>query len=317
MQRDPNPGEQDRLQLSVPRAQAGKRLDEALAALIPSRTRAYHQKLVRRGRVSVNGRRQVRSNLRVNGGDLLVIVGLDARREPRPAQGLRFLHIDDTIAVVDKPAGVVTHRNEKICGGTLADLAAAELGRLPVILGDERPGIVHRLDRETSGVLVLGRTEEAMLHLQAQFRERSVTKTYLAFAHGVAAESQFVCEGALSPEAGGVDRQRVSRSRHAKAARTQFRVLDRFKAVTLFECVPQTGRRHQIRVHLAHAGHPILDDRLYEPAALHDRPEGCPRPARHALHAAALELTHPASGEKLRFEAPLPPELERLRTWLE
>ncbi|MFT5290245.1 MAG: 23S rRNA pseudouridine1911/1915/1917 synthase [Planctomycetota bacterium] len=306
----------EEIKLTVPKRLAGQRLDEVLVELLPSRTRSYHQKLVRRGRVWVNGKRVVRSNVHVAKGDALLLLGLEARREPKSTARLRILHEDETIAVIDKPAGIVTHRNDKISGGTLADLAVEQLGRLPVTLGDERPGIVHRLDRETSGVLVIGRTEEAMLHLQEQFRSRSVEKTYVALAHGVPTAEEFVQRQSLTAEEKGADRQRVSTARGAKEAETTFQVRERLGSVTLIECHPHTGRRHQIRVHLAHAGHPIVDDRLYEPEGLAKTPAGAPRPGRHALHAASLELTHPKTSKRMRFEAPLPRDLEEFAAWL-
>jgi len=306
----------DALAFRVPGPLDGRRLDEVLASEVPTRTRAYHQKLVRRGRVSVDGRRVVRSNLRVSAGQRVELKGLEARREPPASVALSFLHVDADIAVVDKPAGIVTHPNDKISSGTLCDLAAAALGRLPVALGHHRPGVVHRLDRETSGVLVLGRTEEAMLDLQAQFRARSVEKYYLALAHGVPEADELHLTGALAPVEAGQDRQQVTSARGAKPAETRVRVRERYGAHALLDCHPRTGRRHQIRVHLADAGHPLVDDRLYEPEELRAPRGTAPWPGRHALHAHVLALSHPRTGERLRFEAPLAPDLEELRRWL-
>ncbi len=155
-----------------------------------------------------------------------------------------------------------------------------------------------------------------MLNLQEQFRSRSVLKVYVALAHGIPAADEFLQTQSLMAEDKGADRQRVSGGRGAKAAETAFQVRERLGSITLFECRPRTGRRHQIRVHLAHAGHPIVDDRLYEPAGLAKTPAGAPRPGRHALHAASLELTHPTSSKRMLFEAPLPGDLESLAAWL-
>jgi 23S rRNA pseudouridine1911/1915/1917 synthase len=290
------------LRLDVPARLAGVRFDRALAELVDCRTRAQLQKLVRRGRVEVNDRRVLRSNFALSGGERVLVRLADADEAPE----LRWLHVEDAFAVVDKPPGMLTHPTERHAGGTVAELAVERLGDLPSTDDAYRPGIVHRLDRETSGVLVIGRDPAAFAHLRGQFRRRSVEKVYLALVHGDPAEDRFEVDRPLAPVPSQRDLQRVDPG--GRPARTAFRVLERWGATALVECLPATGRRHQIRVHLADAGHPIVGDKLYRPE---ERVERVAAP-HHALHAARLAFDHPQSGERPTFEAPLPASMQAL-----
>lgn len=297
----------------IPAALAGTRVDRALAELIPDHSAARLQRLVRRGGVELNGGRLTRSNGTVKAGDLFS-VDFDAF-EPRAEAPYAILAEDEHLLAVDKAAGLLVHDNERLQGHTLATLLDERFGPLPDLRGDHRPGIVHRLDRETSGVMIVARRARAMRHLLDAFAERRVAKTYLALVHGEPPEDAFVIDDPLEPEPGHVDRQRVARSDEGKSAKTRVRVLERFGSFSLLECRPTTGRRHQIRVHLQSRGHVIVDDRLYG-SSLRDAPPGAPWPLRHMLHAWAIELEHPFERERVRYEAPIPGDLERLSAWL-
>lgn len=280
----------------------GRRLDEVLSALLPDLTRSRAQKLVRRGDVLVGGKRVVRSNGRVSKGtEIAVEVDVEPPR-------VEVLHQDDAVLVVHKPPGLLTHG---VDGKDELDLAS-ELDRshgpLPRSRGDERPGIVHRLDRDTSGVLVVARTEAALQHLQDQFRARSVEKRYLALASGAWKGSEATVDLPIGPVAGKADRQGVDHE-HGKEATTIVRLERALGQHSLLECILLTGRRHQIRVHLAERGHPVVGDPLYGTKRQRPLPAGTPLLGRLALHAATLGFDHPVTGERLTFTAPLPADI--------
>ena len=230
--------------LVVPVEMRGRRLDEALAAAVTDHSRALLQKLVRRGCVRVDGRIAKRSNVRVQGGERIV-VELETP-SARPGSGLRVVHEDEHVIVVDKPAGLLTHPNEKKATGTLADLLTDRFGRLPLTKGTDRPGIVHRLDRETSGLVVVARTAEAMDHLEQQFRERRVDKTYLAVVHGAPREADFEVDRPIASCDGVRDRLRLGSERDGKPAHTLFRLEERLGDFSLVACKPSSGRRHHL-----------------------------------------------------------------------
>ena len=308
----------------VPESLSAKRLDEVLVALYPEHSRSFLQKLVRRGRVQCNAKRVVRSNLRVRAGDRIELTTRSAEKGIPASNALGFVHVDPTLVVVDKPAGLVTHRNDRVPRGTVSDLVQARIGPLPETLGRRRPGVVHRLDRDTSGLLVLGRTSEALLDLQGQFRERSVEKTYLAIVHGVPSEEALELTGALGPVEPNADRQCVDPPEGGKPAETRVRLLERLGDYSLLECRPRTGRRHQIRVHLATAGLPIVGDRIYGPEAedtsasprLLEGPTFIGGLRRHALHAAELTIVHPATRERVTFRSELPADMRACLAFL-
>ena len=289
----------------VPKRLAGRRFDRALVELFEGMTGSELQRLVRRGGVKVDGQKVFRSNFNVRGGERVTLrVAAPQKERELP---LVFLHEAEDFAVVSKPPGMLVHPNQKQASGTVADLAVARYGPLPSIAGEARPGIVHRLDRETSGVMVIARTTEALAELREQFKQRSVEKTYVALVHGVPREERFELDLALAPVPGKLDLQRVDP--HGKPASTAFEVLRRFDAHALVECRPSTGRRHQLRVHLAHLGHPVVGDKLYRP------PAGAMKLAgswHHMLHAARLAFDEPRSGARCVHEAPRPASFEAL-----
>ena len=293
---------------TVPPDHASVRLDVYLAAQLPDLSRTRIQESIREGRVRVQ-RRAARASHRVAAGEEIEI---EILQRPAPAAEaedipLDILFQDDQIVVVNKAAGMVVHPGAGNWRGTLVNALLHRLRDLPG--GPLRPGIVHRLDRGTSGVLVVARTDAAHRALADQFRTRAVRKTYLA-----------LLEGLLKPERGSIqlpisrDKQRrvrmTARAGTGREARTDWRVLWRGAHYTLVEIELHTGRTHQIRAHFAALGRPVVGDTLYGAAA---RPRAgnqlLAALGRPFLHAARLGFAHPASGQPMEFRAPLPPEL--------
>ena len=234
-----------------------------------------------------------------------------------PALAVPILFADERLVAVDKPAHAVAHRDGAFVQNTFLRALEARVGAVAPLQ------FAHRLDRETSGVLLLARDAATARELQVRFATGAVTKRYVALVRGVVATATFAIDAPIGPEGGALRYRRAvlpAGARGAKAARTEVRVLQRFAVHTLVELVPHTGRTHQLRVHLAHAGHPIEGDVLYggdetrhaafvahrkqggDPRWLEERPAG-----RHLLHAGRLSLPHPWSGDELTLVAPLPP----------
>lgn len=301
----------------VPPELAGVRLDRVLGTLWPSLSRTRLRALLEAGGVRVDGVPAGRASTPVEVGARLelVLAGLEAQTRPsQPGLDLRVVFEDEDLAVVDKPAGLLVHPSSAVRGGTLSEQAAERWGPLPSLQGEDRPGVVHRLDAGTSGLLVLAKREAAMLELLRQFREREVEKTYLAIVHGEPRFETGWIEGAIARSAATPERFEVVSDGQGREAVTWYEVRERLGPASLLECKPKTGRTHQIRVHLASLGHPVVGDPLYRPrqlAAKRLAPDA-PVPARQALHAAALAFAHPASGERLVFESPLPDDLAEL-----
>ena len=300
----------------IPPELAGVRLDVALARLSPDLTRSRVHRLVESGRVRLGGR-PAKASARLRGGE-----PVEVELEPPEPTGavaqdlpLAVLHEDADLVVLDKAAGMVVHPAR---GSPHSTVVNALLHRLGLPGGDlPRLGLVHRLDKDTSGCLVVARTDAALRNLQAQWKGRTVEKVYLALCHGALAES-----GRLDTPYGRHPRDRTrftGRSRSAtRRALTEWRVIERFGgAATLAEVTLHTGRTHQIRVHLAEAGHPLLGDAVYGGARREAREPGgvAARAAaaigRQALHAARLAFDDPRTGKRLSFEAPLPADLRR------
>ncbi|MFT7484565.1 MAG: 23S rRNA pseudouridine1911/1915/1917 synthase [Candidatus Paceibacteria bacterium] len=303
------------LESEIPARHSGKRLDEILAELYPERSKAALQKLVRRGKVILDGERVLRSNVRPRRRARLRL----KLEEPQPiarAAQLDVIFEDEDLIVINKPAGLLTHGNEKERGTSLSDLVAERFGRLPILMGEHRAGVVHRLDRETSGLIVLARTGSAMESLRLAFRERKVKKDYLALVHGRPIVDEQVLRWDLGPVAGHPDRQEVLSPGRGKSAETWVDLEEELGACSLLRCRPRTGRRHQVRVHLCAAGASIVGDKIYGAKRAPSLPAGAPSLSAHALHAQAIRLNHPGSGEEVCFEAPLRGEMEALISWL-
>ncbi len=306
----------ERRQLTAPPDAAGVRLDVALARLAPDLARARVQRLVAEGRVRVAGR-TAKASARLRGGEAIEVEVPAPEPVAAAAQDLPLavLHEDRDLIVLDKAAGMVVHPARGSPDSTVVN-ALLHRWRLPA--GDVRLGLVHRLDKDTSGCLVVARSEAALAALQAQWKGRTVEKGYLALCHGALA-----AEGRLDTPYGRHPRDRTrytTRVRgEARRAVTEWRVRERFgEAATLAEVALHTGRTHQIRVHLAEHGHPLLADPVYGGTRREARlPPGHParRAAevigRQALHARRIAFDHPRTGERLEIEAPVPEDFRR------
>lgn len=287
----------------LPPEEAGERLDRALAARFPQISRAQLQRLIRSGAVTVNGA-AVRPAYRLTPGDRIAVTFPEepaVRPEPLP---LDIVYEDDDLLVVNKPAGMVVHPAAHLLSGTLVNALLAHCPQMADVGGPDRAGIVHRLDRETSGLIVAAKNPETHAALQRQFQRRLVRKTYVALVEGQVSPREGIIEVPIGRDP--KDRARMTVSRTGRPAITQYRVVELFPQHTLLEVRPHTGRTHQIRVHLAWLGYPVVGDRVY------GRRRQTLLPDRHFLHARDLAFTHPVTGEKLAFSAPLPPELTAL-----
>ena len=297
-----------RLALLVGEDEDGQRLDQALAALAGV-TRAQARRWIDEGRVRLAGR-GARPAERVEEGARIEAeppepAALALAPEPIP---LAVLHEDADLIVLDKPAGLVVHPAPGHPGGTLVNALLHPCADLSGIGGVLRPGIVHRLDRGTSGVLVAAKTDLAHVRLAAQFHDHTVERVYLALVRGAPGADAGRVERPIGRHPR--DRKRMTTGGAApRRAATAWRVRERFPAhgCALLEVRPETGRTHQIRVHLASVGLPLVGDPVYGRAR-----EGAALLARPALHAAVLGFDHPRSGERQRFEAPLPADLGAL-----
>jgi 23S rRNA pseudouridine1911/1915/1917 synthase len=284
-----------------------------VAGKLPDESRSQVQSWIRKGFLKVN-RAEVKTGYMVKPGDRIDLI-LPA---PEPAQPfpenipLDVLYEDSDLAVINKPAGLVCHAGAGVRSGTLVNALLYRLG--PMDSGDsERPGIVHRLDKFTSGVLLVAKNNPAHRHLSQQFKNREVRKEYLAMVYGVP-----------SPTAGTIalplgrdprNRKKIStRARRKRSAVTHYRVREICGTVSLLDIQIETGRTHQIRVHLAQKGHPIVGDTLYGSGQMRNHPIAIAKAVqdlrRPFLHSYRIEFRHPRSGHSLTFESPLPPELQ-------
>lgn len=316
---------------------AGTRLDQYLAGQIQDTSRARIQHLIGQGKVLVEGQ-AAKASLRLRGGERIELMGtpqappMRATAEDIP---LDIVYEDDDLAVINKPAGMMVHAGAGASDdarnrGTLVNALLHRFGALSQLGGELRPGIVHRLDKNTSGLIVVAKNDGAHRALATQFAQRNAKKTYIALVHGWMKQKQGTIKSRI-----GRDLVRRTRMRTlaggGREAITHYRVLreldSAFGKFSLLEVKIDTGRTHQIRVHLSALKHPVVGDTLYgAPAELHSRTgkrqalAGVPKTIalpRHFLHAAALELTHPRTGNVLSFSRPLPPELDEFLASLE
>ena len=298
----------------LPPEAAGLRLDQALAAAFPQYSRSQLQRWLRDGHLRVGGG-LARSSARVAGGETVCLQADFPRDDTLQPEAipLEIVHSDPALLVLNKPAGLVVHPG---AGNRLHTLQHALLAHDAGLARVPRAGLVHRLDKDTTGLMVVARTPEAHTRLVAAMQARDIGREYLALCSG-----RVTAGGSIDQPIG---RHRTLRTRMAvrsdgRAARTHYRVAERFDDFTLLRVRLETGRTHQIRVHLAHIGHPVVGDPEYAarralvtrdtPPLLAVALQGFPR---QALHAARLELTHPVSGKELAFEAPLPEDFARL-----
>jgi len=297
-----------KLEHRVPAELAGQRLDAALAKLEPSLSRAHVRRLIEEGAVTLSGER-VKPAHRLRGGERISGAVPEAKPTELVAEALplAILWQDADVAVIDKPAGLVVHPAPGHSHGTLVNALLHHCRDLSGIGGELRPGIVHRLDKDTSGVLVVAKNDAAHRSLAAQFKVHSVLREYLALVRGAPRAAQGTIEAAIGRHP--TDRKRMStRTRRGRAAVTHYRVEERLRAASLLRLRLETGRTHQVRVHLASIGVSILGDPVYGGGRAQGQELGL---SRQALHAAVLGFVHPRTGEALRFESPLPADLVR------
>lgn len=308
--------------LLIPPEATGQRLDAFLAATLPDQSRSAVQRLVEEGRVLVEGQTP-RVSLKLRGGEWVeVTVPPPVAALPRPeAIPLTVIYEDHALIVIDKPAGMTVHPGAGVDTGTLVNALLAHCDDLSGIGGELRPGIVHRLDKGTSGLLVAAKNDTAHRGLANQFAEHSVKRLYWALVYGSPKTDTGRISGIIGRHP--TERLRLSGSaRHGKQAVTNWRVLERFGPASLVQLRLETGRTHQIRVHLTEAGMPLLGDPLYPDGGrcnnLKDsRLQGMIRAlGRQALHARVLGFVHPVSGQFLEFTSEPPPDFGELLEYL-
>ena len=282
----------------------GQRLDAALASALPEHSRTILQRWIKDGQVTVNGKKS-KAGQKIEPTDrvILMIPEAAASKLAPEEMGIPVLYEDKDLIVVNKPRGLVVHPAAGHADGTLVNALLAQCGDLSGIGGEIRPGIVHRLDKDTSGTLVVAKNDKAHQSLADQIRERTAKRVYWTIVQGRIEESK----GRIVAPIGRhkTDRKKMAvLSQGGKDATTEFVVLKRFEEFSLVQCHLVTGRTHQIRVHLAFKGHPLLGDPVYGGRRHKDHPEMI----RQALHATALSFRHPRTGADMHFEASPPPD---------
>jgi 23S rRNA pseudouridine1911/1915/1917 synthase len=311
------------IELVYPEEERGERLDQFVVRMVEGLTRSTVQRLIETGAVVVSGC-TAKPSLKLKGGERITVTV--PTPEPAAAQAeaipLDILFEDADLVVVNKPPGMVVHPGAGNSSGTLVNALLGHCGDLSGVGGELRPGIVHRIDKDTSGVLVVAKHDRSHLALARQFKEHSCKRVYLAFVYGSPRTDTGRIEGAIGrhPQ----DRKRMSgTARHGRHAVTHWRVLGRYGEVTLLRLRLETGRTHQIRVHLSEAGYPLVGDSLYGGAG---RAKNLRDPqlrrlvgelGRQALHAKTLGFVHPASGAYMEFDTELPADMARLLAYLE
>ena len=290
----------------------GGRLDQVLADMIPEHSRNRMQQWIKAGRVDVEGRTVIEPKHKVYGGEQLIIridrtqTEAEAGQFQPEAMDLNIIFEDEHILVINKPPGLVVHPAAGNWHGTLLN---GLLAYDPVFAQLPRAGIVHRLDKDTSGLMVVAKSLTAHTHLIRQLQARSVKRLYRAIICGVPK-----MDGTVNAPIGRDLRQRKRMSVNAqgKEAITHYRLLEVFPGCSLVECALETGRTHQIRVHMAHLGHPLVGDETYQGGRRHPLPESAAHFGRQALHARQLGLIHPDSGEVMRWTAQVPQDMSLL-----
>ncbi len=288
--------------LDVPAGAAGSRVDRWLAEQLPDFSRLHLQQLITDGWVTVDGRPS-KPSARLDAGQTVNVQVPEAKPVELQAEpiALVVVHEDADLLVLDKPPGMVVHPAPGHPSGTLVNALLSRWREFKGLKGDLRPGLVHRLDKDTSGLLIVAKNDLAMLKLSTQIKERRVKKEYLALVEGRLEPA----EGRIEAPVGRhpTERQQMAVVRGGRESTTHYSVEQYFKEYSLVRARPVTGRTHQIRVHLAFAGHPVAGDATYGRRRV-------PGLARQFLHAARLGFSHPTSGEWMQLESPLPPDLQ-------
>ena len=283
-----------------------ERIDKAVASVHTELSRSYIQQLIEEGHVTVSGKK-VRPGYKLKTGDEVTVVIPPPKTLSAVAQDipLSIVYEDDSVLVINKPAGMVVHPAVGNYEDTLVNALLHHCGdSLSAIGGVMRPGIVHRIDKDTTGLLMVAKGDKAHASLSDQLKTRTLSRTYYALVHGNVKEDAGTVDAPIGRD--NHDRKKMTVTKSGKEAITHFKVLERFGQFTLIECKLQTGRTHQIRVHMRHKGHPILGDKTYgvkkEPFALPGQ----------LLHAGKIGFIHPETGEEMAFSAPLPEVFEHV-----
>lgn len=285
--------------------ESGVRIDLYISKKIENLSRSYVQKLIDESNISVNGK-QIKSNYKVKKGDSISVcipdpVKLDVAAEDID---LDILYEDDDIIVVNKPQGMVVHPAAGNFSGTMVNALLNHCKNLSGINGVMRPGIVHRIDKDTSGVIIAAKNDISHKNLAKQIKDHTVNRRYIALVEGVVKPDSGTIDGPIGRHP--VDRKRMDVVLNGRPAVTHFKVIERFRNYTLIEARLETGRTHQIRVHMAHIGHPVVGDPVYGLKKQRFKLKG------QALHAAVLGFVHPRTGEYMEFKAPLPSYFQEL-----
>ncbi len=310
----------EQYQVSMGPGDKGSRLDKALHEHLPGFSRSFLKALIKQKHVLVDGRPAKPSYLIEGTESILVNV-------PRPKEengkcleemDIPVVFDDDWIVVIDKPAGIAVHPNAAFKCNTIAQWAEWKYGKLPTPDNNpRRSGIVHRLDRETSGIMVLAKKAESMAYLKEQFKKRLTRKEYLALVYGVPEFISDAIESPIGKDPENPERMRVMED-GGRESTTYYEVLEDLGNWALCRCLPKTGRTHQIRVHMASIGHSLIGDKIYRsPNTMkYPLPDSAPELQRHALHALSLTIIHPKTREPVTFEAQPPQDFMDLLQWL-
>ena len=289
------------IEFKIEEALAGERIDKFLSDSLPDVSRSYIQKLIKDGQVTVN-QKTVKSNYKLNAGDLLSMEEAELREPDIEAEDipLDILYEDSDLLIINKPKGMVVHPSAGHYSGTLVNALMHYCKEdLSGINGVLRPGIVHRIDMDTTGSLLVCKNDFTHNHIAEQLKVHSITRVYHAIVHGVIKDD----EGTINAPIGRhpIDRKKMSiNHKNGKEAVTHYQVLKRFKNFTYIECRLETGRTHQIRVHMSSISHPLLGDAVYGPARCPYKLQG------QTLHAKTIGIIHPRTGEYIEVNAPLP-----------
>jgi len=296
--------------VKVQEKDSGKRID-IVAVAETGVTRSQIQRFIKKGGLLVDGR-TVSQNYRVKAGDVISLTPEDEKQEHLIAETIpvEILHMDQHLVVVNKPAGMVVYPAAGHNRGTLMNALLYHCGKLEAPGGPLRPGIVHRLDKDTSGVMVVALDSASYYSLAEQFKQRTISRRYVALIYGNPKGNS----GQISLAIGRseTDRKKMStRTRRGKEALTIWKVIERFRSASLIEAKLRTGRTHQIRVHLSSIGHPVLGDRTYgKKTEIETEEKGKLTFPRQMLHAESLGFIHPATGKYLEFHSPVPDDME-------
>ena len=293
------------MKFSVETDKKNLRLDIFLSEKCSDWSRSHIQKIISEGKVMVD-EKIVKPSFKLIGGEIISVEEIETvETEYLPENlPLNILYEDADIIVLNKARGMTVHPAETVKSGTLVNALLYHCRDLSGINGVKRPGIVHRLDKDTSGVMVVAKNDAAHINLAEQIQTKTATRKYLAIVHGVIEDNTGIITGAIGRDK--TDRKKMAITSDGKSAVTEFKVLERFKNFTYVECKLQTGRTHQIRVHMAAIGHPLLGDTKYTARKNIFDISG------QALHSYNLSLIHPTTKERINFTAPLPDDMQKI-----